>query len=152
MIWHLTLYWCISTLDFILMSFDTWLHIDVFRWIHVLLMCISLHFCYILYILWCILCISAVFSKKIQIENISVKYHFKCQWRTLSVTHLNWVHRRYYAWCTPFRCATDRTHSRGVYRRAPLIIYTSGLICVAHHRCATKPQNGAPQIGFLLVV
>jgi hypothetical protein len=51
-------------------------------------------------------------------------------------------------------CAThkDRTHNRGAYSRAPLIINTSGLICMAHHRCATKPQNGAPQIGFLLVV
>jgi hypothetical protein len=49
-------------------------------------------------------------------------------------------------------CATGTTHSHGAYRRAPQIKYTSGLICVAHHRCATKPQNGAPQIGFLLVV
>jgi hypothetical protein len=49
-------------------------------------------------------------------------------------------------------CATCTTHIRGAYRRAPQIKYTSGLICVAHHRCATKPQNNAPQIGFLLAV
>jgi hypothetical protein len=49
-------------------------------------------------------------------------------------------------------CATGTTHIRGAYRRVPQIKYTYGLICMAHHRCATKPQNGAPQIEFLLVV
>jgi hypothetical protein len=134
------------------MSFDTWLHIDIFWWIPVLLMCISLHFYYILYFFCCILCISAVFSKKIQIENIPVEHHFYCQWRTLSVAHLNWVCRRYYAWRTPLRCATDRTHNRGACWRAPLVINTSGLICVAHHWCATEAQIGAPQIRVFLVV
>jgi hypothetical protein len=48
--------------------------------------------------------------------------------------------------------ATGTTHIRGAYGRAPQIKFTCGLICVAHARCATKPQNGAPQIGFLLLV
>jgi hypothetical protein len=49
-------------------------------------------------------------------------------------------------------CVTGTTHIRGVNGRAPQIKFTRGLICVAHARCATKPQNGAPQIGFLLVM
>jgi hypothetical protein len=49
-------------------------------------------------------------------------------------------------------CATDIIHIRGAHGRAPQIKVTCGLMCVAHARCATKPQNGAPQIGFLLVV
>jgi hypothetical protein len=49
-------------------------------------------------------------------------------------------------------CATDITPIRGAHRRAPQIKVICGLICVAHARCATKPKNGAPQIGVLLVV
>jgi hypothetical protein len=41
---------------------------------------------------------------------------------------------------------------RGACSRAPLIINTSGLICVAHQGCATEAQNGAPQIRVSLVV
>jgi hypothetical protein len=115
-------------------------------------MCISLHFCYILYIFVLYTVFFCCILEKIQIENISVEHHFLCQWRTLSVAHLNWVRHRYYAWRTPLRCAMDRTHNRGAYSRAPLVINTRGLICVVHHRCATKPQNGAPQIRVFLVV
>jgi hypothetical protein len=115
-------------------------------------MCISLHFCYILYIFVLYTMYSCCILKKIQIENISVEHHFYCQWRTLSVAHLNWVRRRYYVWRTPLRCATDRTHNCGARGRAPLVINTSGLICVAHHWCATEAQNGAPQIRVFLVV
>jgi hypothetical protein len=49
-------------------------------------------------------------------------------------------------------CTTGITHIRGAHGHAPQIKLTCGLICVAHARCATKPQNSAPQIGFLLVV
>jgi hypothetical protein len=49
-------------------------------------------------------------------------------------------------------CATDIMYIRGAHGRAPQIKVTCGLICVAHARCTTKPQNGAPQIEFLLVV
>jgi hypothetical protein len=62
------------------------------------------------------------------------------------------VRRRYYAWRTPSRCSTDRTLNRGARGRAPRVINTSGLICVAHHRCATEAQIGAPQIRVSLVV
>jgi hypothetical protein len=152
MIRHLTSYWCISTLDFILMSSNTWLYIDVFWWIPVLLICISLHFCCILYIFM----MYTIYFCCILEKNTNRKYisgaPFLCQWRTLSVAHLNWVRRRYYAWRTPLRCATDRTLNRGARGRAPLVINTSGLICVAHHWCATEAQIGAPQIRVSLVV
>jgi hypothetical protein len=49
-------------------------------------------------------------------------------------------------------CATDIMHICGAYGRAPQIKLACGLICVAHARCVTKPQNVAPHIGFLLVV
>jgi hypothetical protein len=140
---HLTLYWCLPTLDFILMYFGE------FQCYWCVYLCISAVYCIFL---CCILCISVVFSKKIQIENIPVEHHFYCQWCTLSVTHLNWVRRRYYAWRTPLRCATDRTHNRGARGRAPLVINTSGLICVAHHWCATEAQIDAPQIRVFLLV
>jgi hypothetical protein len=152
MIRHLTSYWCILTLDFILMSSDTWLHIDVFWWIPVLLICISLHFCYILYIFVLYTMYFCYILEKIQIENIPVEHYFNCQWRTLSVAHLDWVRRRYYAWRTPHRCAMDRTLNRGACGCAPLVINTSGLICVAHHWCAMEAQIGAPQIRVFLVV
>jgi hypothetical protein len=140
---HLTLYWCLSTLNFILMYFGE------FQCYWCVYLCISAIYCIFL---CCILCIFAVFLKKIQIENIPVEHHFYCQWRTLSVAHINWVRRRYYAWRTPLRCATDRTHNRGVCWCAPLIINTSGLICVAHHWCTTEAQIGVPQIRVFLVV
>jgi hypothetical protein len=124
MIRHLTSYWCILTLDFILMSSNTWLHIDVFWWI-LLLMCISLHFCCILYIFvlytvyfWCIL------------EKNTNRKHISGAPFLLPVAH-------------PIR---------GAWSRAPLVINTSGLICVAHQGCATEAQNGAPQIRVSLVV
>jgi hypothetical protein len=137
------------------MYFDTWLYIDVFRHL-TSYWCILVNFSvtdvYIFAFLLYTIYFCAVFSKKIQIENIPVEHHFYCQWRTLSVAHLNWVRRRYYAWRTPLRCATDRTHNRGACGRAPLVINTSGLICVAHHRCATEAQIGAPHIRVFLVV
>jgi hypothetical protein len=61
------------------------------------------------------------------------------------------VRRRYYAWRTPSRCSTDRTLNRGARGRAPRVINIGGLICVAHHRCATEAQIGAPQIRVFLV-
>jgi hypothetical protein len=114
-------------------------------------MYISLHFFYILYIFCCILYIFAVFSKK---------YRWKIyQWSTIliSLAHLirgapKWGAPQILCMAHALGCATGTTHSRGACRCAPQIKYTSGLICVAHHRCATKPQNGAPQIGFFLVV
>jgi hypothetical protein len=151
MIRHLTSYWCILTLDFILMSSDTWLHIDVFWWIPVLLIYISLHFYCILYIFVLYIVYFCYILEKIQIENIPVEHHFNCQWRTLSVAHLVWVRRRYYVWRTPHRCATDRTLNRGARGRAPLV-FTSGLIFVVHLWCATEAQIGALQIRVSLVV
>jgi hypothetical protein len=49
-------------------------------------------------------------------------------------------------------CAMARPSIRGAHRHAPQIKVICGFISVAHHRCATKPKNGAPQIGVLLVV
>jgi hypothetical protein len=92
-----------SILDFILVYFDTWLYIDVFRyltsyWCILVNSCVTdmYIFVFLLYTVYfcAVYCVFLLYSKKIQIENIPVEHHFYCQWRILSVAHLDWVRRR----------------------------------------------------------
>jgi hypothetical protein len=150
-----------STLDFILMYFDTWLHIDVFRHL-TSYWCISVNSCvtnvyifafvlYTVYFLLYTMYFCCIFEKNTNGKHISgapflmsVAHPIRgaSKWgapQILCVAHLS-------------GCATGITHIRGAHGRAPQIKLTCGLICVTHARCATKPQNDAPRIGFLLVL
>jgi hypothetical protein len=150
-----------SILDFILMYFDTWLYIDVF-WHLTSYWCISVNSCvtdvyifaFLLYTIYFLLC--TVYFCYILEKNTNIK-HISGAPFLISVEHPirgapKWGAPQILCVAHALGCATDTTHSRGAYRHAPQIKYTCGLICVAHHRCTTKPQNVAPQIGFLLVV
>jgi hypothetical protein len=68
-------------------------------------------------------------------------------WRTIF-----YVSGAPYPWRTEATCATVITPIRGAHRRALRIKVICGFICVAHARCITKPKNGTPQIGVLLVM
>jgi hypothetical protein len=150
MIWHLTSYWCILTLDFILMYFDNWLYINVFRWIPVLLMYTFVFLLYNVYFLLYTMYFCCIFKKKNRKHICGAPFLMSVAHpirgapkrgapQTLCVAHV-------------IGYATDITPINGAHRRAPQIKVTCGFICVAHARYATKLQNDALQIGFLLVV
>jgi hypothetical protein len=135
MIHHLTSYWCIPALWNIIISVSVNFCVtDVY-------LCISA----IYYVFFAIYCIFLLYFQKKKV-NISMVHHFyvndalkRRAPQTLSLAHVE-------------QCATVITSIIGAHRCVLRIKVICGFIYVAHARCATKPKNGAPQIGVLLVV